>query len=152
MATARMMLLRLWELYSRDIIFFGGLIALAVCFAVSTTLVVIVGYAFSVLCVLMVWEQDRAPFNHFDSTWFHAVLVVLAPLTMIGIVIGSLIWVLFLPIFWWRGIQKDRQERLEKYGERLSPSRLRNWLIGVPIYYACLAGVLFGMWALVNSS
>lgn len=152
MATARMMFSRLWELHSKEIIVFGGLIVMVACFAISTTLGVIAFYALCIVGALVAWERDLPPFSWLKKMSLKVALVVVAPLTVIATVIGVLIWVLFAPFFWWRGIQKDRQERLEKYDEYLPPSRVRNWLIGVPVYYVCLAGLLFGVWTLVNSS
>lgn len=151
---------RFWELHSHETIFIvGGIISVAAAL-LSLVAGIIVGYLWLAVGTILIWDQNLAPFSWLESNRIKWALVVLAPLTVIGICVGvvvvAAVYALGAPYFFWRSIQKDvarRRKQIEEGDEyvKLDEPHVRNWLIGVPIYYLCLVGFLFGMWVYAKS-
>ncbi|HET7059986.1 MAG TPA: hypothetical protein VFH99_01555 [Candidatus Saccharimonadales bacterium] len=155
MSEIRKMGSRFWELYSKETIFFGGAFIVLVAALLSLVAGVIIGYLWMVITAIQLWSEDLAPFSWIESDRLKWGLIAMAPLTVVGTCIGIGVWVLAAPYFFWRSVQQDvtkRRKQIEegdKYVE-LDEPRLRNWLIGVPVYYLCLAGTIFGLYALLK--
>jgi hypothetical protein len=157
---------RFWELCQNDIyIFGGGVITIVVTLLLlahnSITVAVIVGgivgWIWLSICMGIFWNMGLAPFSWPISETLKLAMVVLAPLTTFGILIGCLVGIVGVPFFMWHDSQKRYRRELRLIEEdheniqAYKPS-LRHYLIGGCIYYLVLAGVLFGIWTAFQPS
>lgn len=149
MTEIRKMGARFWELYSGETLFFGGGILTAAAFAIfGVAGMLIAGYIWLVITNLATWEQEAAPFKWVKSDNLNWLLVLLGPLTTLVTIAWLFACIAGGPFLLWRDIQKRQKRELRQIEEdkeggeyaKPTPLRLRNWLIGGAIYYACVAG------------
>jgi hypothetical protein len=157
---------RFWELYQNDTyVLGGGVITMVVTLLLlahsSITIAVIVGGIVGWIwlsgCMGILWNKGLAPFWWPISETLKLAMVVLAPLTTFGILIGCLVMIAGAPFFTWHDSQKKYQRELRRLEEGDKNARaykpgLWGYLIGGCIYYLVLAGALFSIWTTFQPS